>query len=225
MITFYVLHRSDNFIATEIWDRQFEASWGTFMPTFSKLYWTFFKYAVILFLAKQVLLIFRLLPFSDAAKLITVPETKAALSDQSDKELTAQRDREVENALPPLEKVDRSNERWDSSGLLPVRVGRVTYILDVFNIVYLEVHDDTTTVYQKDGSDIAVKYPLSKFYNRLPKGRFVRVNESRVVALPYVWKDNDGHIYMRTYEDKGLKLGRQDKFPEYKEWKDRNKLK
>ncbi|WP_181151228.1 LytTR family DNA-binding domain-containing protein [Sphingobacterium gobiense] len=169
----------------------------------------------------------RLLSFRKRTKLTTVLKTETTLSAPSCKKLATWRDQEGENDLPSSEKkMDTSPiELPESFDLMTIKVGAVTYALDVFSIVYLEVYDDTTTVYLNDDSHVEVKIPLSRLLDRLPKSRFVKVHDSRAIAVPYFLRETGGHVYMRCYEDKGLKLGRADRFPEYKEWKERNRLK
>src|SRR5690606_10854559 len=208
VIGYYILHESENFVATKIWNQEIDASWYTFLSNYNKFYWAFFKYGIILSLIKQIMDLFG---------------TKAVLSDRLyTPDCT---DVGVENSVSPLlEKTDEPKEFPNSYGILPVKVGTVTHMLDVFKIVYLEVQDEITTVYQIDGFHLEVKISLSKFYKELPKDRFVRIHDSRVIALPYLVSEKQGHVYMRGYEDRALKLGKHERFPEYKKWKENNRL-
>lgn len=198
----YVVFHGQNVLANEVWDRRFEASLTTFIPGFTAFYGAFFKYGVILFMLKQLLLLLRLLGIK---KIATHPIPP---------------DRGVEVATP----TDQQNERRPMK-VLSIKVGATTYMLDVNNIAYLEVQDETTTVYERNGSSISIKKSLSELFARLPKDRFVRIHDSRVVALAYIKKEERGHLYLTGYEDRALKLGGPEKQQEYKEWKERNRIK
>src|SRR5690606_38066515 len=102
--------------------------------------------------------------------------------------------------------IEEQKDFPDNDDKLPIKVGTVTHMLDVRNIVYLEVQDEMTTIYQVDGSSLEVKIPLSRFCERLPKDRFVRIHDSRVIALPYIAREVGGQVYMSFYEDRPLKI-------------------
>lgn len=125
------------------------------------------------------------------------------------------------HSIPP----DKEGDVAIPMKVLSIKAGATTYILDVNNIAYLEVQDETTTVYEGNGSSISIKKPLSELFAGLPKDRFVRIHDSRVVALAYIKKEERGHLYLTGYEDRALKLGGPDKQQEYKEWKERNRIK
>lgn len=225
VIGYYILHGSRNIVATEIWNRQIEASWMTFLASFNQFYWTFFKYAVILFLLKQILLLIRLLEVRGRANVATFPEVKALLSHPSYQTVTSA-DMDIQDiGSLPIARADQFGRLLDGYRKLKFKAGSVTYMLDIVTIVYLEVHDEITTIYRIDGSHLEVKIPLSKFCEWLPKNRFVRIHDSRAVAIPYIFREVKSHVYMISYEDRPLKLGSQEKYPLYKKWKEYNLLK
>jgi len=119
----------------------------------------------------------------------------------------------------------KSTDLAQENMTLTVKSGITTYMVNIFRIVYLEVKDEITTVYLIDGPPLEVKISLTKFFEQLPKNRFVRIHDSWVVALPYIAREAQGYIYMNNYNDKPLKLGKPERFSEYKKWRDDNKLK
>lgn len=200
-VAYFIVH-GQNILANEIWDRRFEASLIAFTRGFTAFYGAFFKYGVILYLLKQLLSLSRLPRIKKVATHPIPPDQGA------------------EAAIP----TDLQSERRPMK-VLSVKVGATTYILDINNIAYLEVQDETTTVYEGDGSSISIKMSLSELFSGLPKDRFVRIHESRVVALAYIKKEERGYLYLTGYEDRALKLGGPEKQQEYKEWKERNQIK
>lgn len=220
---YYSIH-GQNILADEVWNRKFEASWSTFLPAFNVFYWTFFKYGAMLFLFRQLLLLSRLLIRKERALHAamfrkTAEPPVCVLGSESELDITKER------SVLPLQEKNVKMLLPLQTDVLSVKVGATTYILDIKNIVYLEVQDETTTVYQVDGTYIAIKIALSRFFERLPKDRFVKIHDSRVAALSYIVKEKQGHLYMSGYEEKGLKMGKPERFPDYKQWKENNRLK
>lgn len=212
IIGYYSIHGSDNSVSAVLWDRQFEASWSTFLGSFNRFYWTFFKYGLILFLLKQILLLIRLRAPKDQTIVPSLTEINAVLSESPYHPAMAM-------------EIEEQKDFPDNDDKLPIKVGTVTHMLDVRNIVYLEVQDEMTTIYQVDGSSLEVKIPLSRFCERLPKDRFVRIHDSRVIALPYIAREVGGQVYMSFYEDRPLKISTSETYPEYKRWKEYKRLK
>lgn len=206
ILGFYVFHGSDNLVSSEIWNKKIEASWSAFIRGFNVFYWTFFKYALIFLLAKQVFLFWKLIKYKEVKLTALDKESRSA---------------HLEVGAAALE----NKRALEDFGMLTIKSGKVTYMLSVENIVYLEVCDELTTVYQINGEELELKISLSRFFEMLPKSRFVRVHESRVIALPYVLREEQGCIYMTSYEDKALKLGNSERYPAYKEWKESNRVK
>ncbi|NGM66734.1 LytTR family DNA-binding domain-containing protein [Sphingobacterium sp. SGR-19] len=214
LIGYYVLHSSNNFVATEVWNREVDASWTIFLLNFSQFYGAFFKYAVILFLIERLLFLLRVLSFRKRTNL-------------SNRSLQIVDPGEVKNLIMPLlEQWDQLIELSSRYRILPIKAGTVTYMVNIFKIVYLEVTDEITTVYQIDGSHFEVKISLSKFCELLPDSRFMRIHDSRAVALPFIIKEKKDCLYMLGYEDTGLKLGSSEKYlGKYKKWKESIRLK
>lgn len=220
VIGYYVLHGSDNFVATEIWNRQIEASWTIFLLNFNQFYFAFFKYAVILFLIEQMLFLLRVLSFRKRTNPVRFSEMEPVPSQSI--QVTNLDDIDLESSISPSsEQKDKPRKLSSGYHILPIKVGAVTYMLDVFKIVYLEVQDEITTVYQIDGSHFEAKISLSKFCELLPDHRFMRIHDSRAVALPYIIKEKKDCLYMLGYEDIALKLGSSEKYlGKYKKWKE-----
>lgn len=221
---YYILHGNQNFVATEIWNREFEASWRTFLLNFNQFYWAFFKYAMILFLIKQMVLLLRLLKVRERANLAIFPETAPTLSDWSFP-VNNTNDIVVESLISPAIEQDQPVRLFDNAHKVTFKVGLVTYMLDIDAVVFLEVYDDITTIYRTDGSCFKVKVSLTQLCEWLPKDRIVRIHDSRAVALRYIFREAKGHIYMNFYEDRPLKLGDQKKYRLYKKWKEHNLMK
>lgn len=198
----YLIVHGENIIANEVWNRRFEASLSTFIPGFTAFYGAFFKYGVILYLLKQLLLLLQLPRIKKTATHAIPPDQGAEVAILTD----------LQN-------------KWWLMNVISVKVGATTYILNINNIAYLEVQDEMTTVYERNGSSISIKMSLSRLFAGLPKDRFVRIHDSRVVALAYIKKEERGHLYLTGYEDRGLKLGGADTQREYKRWKERNQIK
>lgn len=214
ILGYYIIHVKENIVSDVLWNRQFEASWSAFLKSFSRFYWTFFKYALILFLLKQVLLLIRLRGAKNRGANPLFITMEPILTD-------AVRPQGATISMG----FESPKDFPDHADKLPVKVGSITHMLDISNIVYLEVQDEITTIYQVDGSPLQVKIPLSRFCERLPKDRFVRIHESWAVALPYIARESGGKIYMRFYEDHPLKISTSDRYPAYKKWKEHNRLK
>ncbi len=226
LIGYYVLHSSDNFVAREIWNREVDASWTIFLLNFSQFYGAFFKYAVILFLVEHMLFLLRVISFRTGKNSVRPSEMEPMLSDRRSQIANPTELKEKDLVSSSLARKSDLQEFDNNSHILPIKARSITYMLNIFKIVYLEVCNEITTVYQLDGSHFKVNIPLSKFCEWLPESRFMRVHESRVVALPYIIKEKGDCLYMLGYENLGLKLGRSEKYlGKYKEWKENTRSK
>lgn len=204
IIGYYILHERDNSISAQIWNKDIEASWKMFLGNFNKFYLTFVKYAVILALLRQVLSFVR----------INVHEGKRINT-------SADRDNQGTGDVP-TERPNQSEFFFDGHRTMKFKAGTEIYVIDIPTIVYLEVKDEITTIYRVSGAPLEVKIPLSKFHEWLPEDRFFQIHKSRIMAIHHFLRETNGHVYMNSYEDKPLKLGNQERYPQYKAWKERN---
>ena len=217
---YYVLHTGDNFIRAELMGKASRLSWLLFLQNFTLFYLSFFKYAVILFLTKQLFLLLRVISVRNGADTAKRQERKAELA------LLSTPDRNVGKALDSTGHRDLVHDDPTSTCItvryiLPIKLGVTTYMLQILAIVFLKVLDECTTVYLNNNTFIEVKISLSKFCEWLPDDRFLRIHHSMVVAIPYIVKEDKNLLYMEGYEDVGLPLAKSGKYHEkYKAWKD-----
>ncbi|TYR34151.1 hypothetical protein FXV77_16160 [Sphingobacterium phlebotomi] len=206
IIAYYFLHESDNAVSTQIWNKDIEASWKLFLGNFNKFYLTFVKYAVILTLLRQVLSFVRMNVHKGKRIVSVVNRGNQGIGDM------------------PTERPDQFEFFFDGHRTMKFKAGKTIYALDIFTTVYLEVNDEITTIYRVNGVPLKVKIPLSKFREWLPKDRFFQIHKSRIIAIHYLLCETNGHVYMNYYEKTPLKLGNQERYPQYKAWKERNLL-